>query len=142
MCVCVCACVYVYAVHECVHPHQVVLARMHHTSGGRAGLSDFNAAVYRRLSIEVGISEKKLPLVPVYVWVLFFGTSPPVGIVWSRKTINPKFRMLHHVDMHQLVDNMLKYLHDNPMAKIGMMFDDTGNQHCVYLTYNVYKSGE
>ena len=40
--------------------------------------------------------------------------------------------------MFQLIQKMQYYLDANPMAKIGLMFDDTGNKHCVYITYIVY----
>lgn len=44
--------------------------------------------------------------------------------------------------MFQLIQKMLDYLKDNPLAKIGVMFDDTGNKHCVYITYITYTDDE
>lgn len=35
-----------------------------------------------------------------------------------------------------------EYLRDHPMARLGIMFDDTGNMHCVYLTYIKYKDDD
>lgn len=94
--------------------------------------------MYRRLSVELGVSDQKVPLAPVYCWVLFFGKTPPDAAIWVRSTVVPKYRRLHHVDMFQLVEKMLQYLSANPLAKIGIMFDDTGNKHCVYITYIIY----